>query len=58
MPRGAPNQVRSAAVSGPARAAPLELMRLESMSGVPVPAPDKVIAEIVDQIMVPLLTAR
>lgn len=37
---------------------PLDLMRLESMHGVPVPGPDKVIAEIVDQIMVPLLTAR
>jgi hypothetical protein len=33
-------------------------MRLESLSGVPVPAPDKVITEIVDQIMVPVLTAQ
>lgn len=37
---------------------PLDLMFLESMNQLPVAEPDKVIAEIVDQIMLPLLTAR
>jgi AcrR family transcriptional regulator len=37
---------------------PLDLMFLESMNQLPVAEPDKVIAEIIDQIMLPLLTAR
>lgn len=37
---------------------PLDLMRLESLDHLPVPNPDDVIADIVDQVLLPLFTGR